>query len=246
MQPKLESLVREIDRCNQRGGRMLSMVDLIEMETIPLDLAAILAARVFSGASFLVGALPGGAGKTAVMGALLACVPPASVLIPTDDPLELVRPPVHDPDAPRCYVCHEIGAGFYYAYLWGNTARAFFELPAAGHQIATNLHADTYEQCRAQLCDENGVSAPSFNSVRLMVFLRVDSAGNRIRRTVETVWESDGVSPHHLLYSADGTVPPIELKTDEEKTAKQALEDCCVNRLNRIETFRQGWIDSFY
>ena len=55
---------REIDRCNQRGGRMLSVVDLIEAETLSAELAAYCLAAVGQGASFMVGALPGGAGKT--------------------------------------------------------------------------------------------------------------------------------------------------------------------------------------
>jgi ABC-type dipeptide/oligopeptide/nickel transport system ATPase subunit len=57
----------------------------------------------------------------------------------------------------RCYICHEIGSGPYYAYLWGEELRAYFELPQAGHTLATNLHADTYEEARHQICAENGV-----------------------------------------------------------------------------------------
>ena len=61
----------EIDRCNQRGGRMLSIVDLIDAGTVTRDLAAYSLAAISNGASFMVGAMPGGAGKTTVMGALL-------------------------------------------------------------------------------------------------------------------------------------------------------------------------------
>ena len=57
----------EINRCNQRGGRMLSIVDLIQAGTISRDLAAYALAAIGNGASFLVGAMPGGAGKTTVM-----------------------------------------------------------------------------------------------------------------------------------------------------------------------------------
>jgi hypothetical protein len=31
---------RELDRCNQRGGRMLSVFDLLDAKTLDLDLAA--------------------------------------------------------------------------------------------------------------------------------------------------------------------------------------------------------------
>ncbi len=54
---------RELDRCNQRGGRMLSVLDLLDAHTLDLDLAAYLMARTTRGASFMVGARPGGAGQ---------------------------------------------------------------------------------------------------------------------------------------------------------------------------------------
>lgn len=57
----------EIERCNQRGGRMLSIVDLIEAGTMTRELAAYSLAAIGAGASFMVGALPGGAGKTTVI-----------------------------------------------------------------------------------------------------------------------------------------------------------------------------------
>ncbi|MEK7765428.1 MAG: hypothetical protein AAB368_04240, partial [bacterium] len=66
----------ELDRLNQRGGRMLSIVDLIEAGTVTRELAAYLLAAIGGGASFMTAALPGGAGKTTVMGALLNFVPP--------------------------------------------------------------------------------------------------------------------------------------------------------------------------
>jgi len=75
---------RQIDRCNQRGGRMLSVVDLIEAGTLTAELGAYCLAAVEQGASFMVGALPGGAGKTTVMGALLNFVPAGVELVPAN------------------------------------------------------------------------------------------------------------------------------------------------------------------
>ena len=65
----------ELNRCNQRGGRMLSVFDLITAKTLDLDLAAYLMARISKGSSFMVGSVPGGAGKTTVMCALLNFLP---------------------------------------------------------------------------------------------------------------------------------------------------------------------------
>ncbi len=224
---------------------MLSLVDLMAADTIPLDLAAYLAGKVYAGASFLVGASPGGAGKTTVMGALLACVPPGCRLIPADNIEELVTPPAHDMKNPLCYVCHEIGAGFYYAYLWDRGARAFFALPQKGHQIATNLHADTYEECRAQLCDENGVAAPNFNAVNYLIFLRVGRGLRAAKRTIETVWESDGKGPHHLMYQANGKDTSYSHDDPQGQKSKEILQKLAANKINRIEEFRLAWLEEW-
>ena len=93
-----EAHCRQIDRCNQRGGRMLSIVDLIEAGTFPRDLAACCLAVIGGGGSFMVGALPGGAGKTTVMGALLNFVPSDVVLVPADG-LDAIEQALA---APRC------------------------------------------------------------------------------------------------------------------------------------------------
>src|SRR5512135_1242130 len=84
MDESIERHCREIDRCNQRSGRMLSVVDLIEAGTMTRVLAAYALVAIGQGASFMVGALPGGAGKTTVMGALLNFVPPEVDLHPAD------------------------------------------------------------------------------------------------------------------------------------------------------------------
>ena len=61
------SNLREIDSLNQRGGRMLSVVDLIEDGTLDAPVAGYLLASVASGASFLCAAGPGGVGKIALI-----------------------------------------------------------------------------------------------------------------------------------------------------------------------------------
>jgi hypothetical protein len=113
----------EIDRCNQRGGRMLSIVDLIEAGTFTRDEAAYSLAAINQGASFMVGALPGGAGKTTVMGALLNFVPPDARLVPADGEKSIAEG-ARTRNERRCYICHEIGAGSYYAYLWDEALNA--------------------------------------------------------------------------------------------------------------------------
>ena len=80
-QAAIRAHVRAINDCNQRGGRMLSLVDLLDAGSVDLPLAAYLAAAMRGGASLLVGARPGGAGKTAVMCALLNWIPDHTIIV---------------------------------------------------------------------------------------------------------------------------------------------------------------------
>jgi len=195
LMPMIDQHCREIDRCNQRGGRMLSAVDLLDAGTLDLDLAANLAAAISGGASFLVGAVPGGAGKTTIMAALLNFLP-ADVPIVTVD-----GAPTIQPGAPRaCYLCHEIGSGAIFSYLWGDEARDFFALTQRGHIVATNLHCDTIEQTRRQLCRENPVDEADFRRVNLMMFITFDSSGAKRQQRLASVWHSDGEAPHRLIW----------------------------------------------
>jgi len=175
---------------------MLSVVDLLEADTLTRELAAYLLAAISGGASYMVGALPGSAGKTTVMGALLNFVPGTITLKPADS-VDTIADALGAPSPRRCWVCHEIGAGGYYAYLWGQALRAYFELGRAGHQLATNLHADTFDAARHQVCDENGVPAEDFARMNLALFIRVKGS----RRVVHEVWESDGASRHRRVFS---------------------------------------------
>jgi len=181
---------------------MLSVVDLIEAGTVSRELAGYTAAAIGRGASFLVGAVPGGAGKTTVMGALLNLVP-ADVELRAADGMRAIRTGLDAPRPRACYLCHEIGSGPYYAYLWGAELRAYFELPGAGHILATNLHADTYDQAREQICGENGVSEQHLRRMHLMFFLEVGGWGRGANRRIVSAWESDGEGGHRQVFDVD-------------------------------------------
>jgi hypothetical protein len=201
----IRSHVHAIDRCNQRGGRMLSLVDLIAAGSVDLAAAAYLAAAMQSSASLLVGARLGGAGKTAVMCALLNFLPNHTAIraIATRCVLEDAR---HDDCfGETCYLAHEIGAGSYYAYVWGQDARAFFRLAARGHTIASNLHADTLEETRDQLCRENSIPSSHVDAVTLKVYLRTARGrGWNMQRWISHIYESDGDGDHLLWTGAPG------------------------------------------
>jgi hypothetical protein len=199
-QATLQDHVREIERCNQRGGRMLSLVDLLDAGSVDLPLAAYLAAAMRNGASLLVGARPGGAGKTAVMCALLNFLPDETAIQPVAAPSVLAQGLRDGAYGETCYLAHEIGAGYWYAYVWDEQARAFFQLAANGHTVASNLHADTLQQTRAQLCEENGVPRAHLDAVGLKVYLGVArGARGSMRRWVRRVYENDGTGDRLLV-----------------------------------------------
>jgi hypothetical protein len=208
----LQAHVREIDRCNQRGGRMLSLVDLLDAGSVDLPLAAYLAAAMRGGASLLVGARPGGAGKTAVMCALLNFLPDETAIQPVGAPTILQQGLQDSAYGRTCYLAHEIGAGYWYAYVWGEQARAFFQLAANGHIIASNLHADTLQQTQTQLCEENGVPRAHLDAITLKIYLGM-ARGLRgsARRWVRRVYENDGTGDRLLVEQMrDGSVRQAE------------------------------------
>jgi len=228
----------QLDRCNQRGGRMLSMLDLLDAGALDVDLAAWLMAGVSRGASFMVGARPGGAGKTTVMCALANLVPPDVELIAaTDDAIALGLRETKSPR--RCYVCHEIGAGPYYCYLWDDALRAYCSLSEKGHILATNLHADDLAEARRRVCDDNGVPERHFNAFHILVFLRVESGFMRARRRIEKVYLSDGASPHQLAYdSRKGLLLPPPAPEEWFARCRAFLEENLKTGARTIEEVR--------
>ena len=201
---------------------MLSIVDLLAAGTFTPDLAAYCLAAISRGASFMVGALPGGAGKTTVMGALLNFVPPTVELFAADS-LPTIEWAAKFNRRRSCYICHEIGTGHYFAYLWGEPLRAYFELLRVGHMLATNLHAESLEDARRQICDENQVPLLLFRKVNLVLFIEF-AGGWQGRRMVSQLWESDGRSEHQMLYDGEEfRLRDSRLVSVEAMTAAHAL-----------------------
>ncbi len=228
-----------IEACNQRGGRMLSIVDLIDAGTLTAELAAYSFAAIGKGASFMVGALPGGAGKTTVMGALLNFVPAGVPLIAADS-LATIEQGLNRRDRKTCYICHEIGDGGYYAYLWGEELRAFFRAARDGHMLATNLHADTIEEARGQICGENGVPQEDFFRMNLCFFLAVGGSRGRPERRITEVWESDGTSPHRRVFPSNGPSKLVDL--ERVARARLAIDRLVDGGVRTIEDVRAALV----
>ena len=104
----LDANLEEINNLNMFGERLLSLVDLIKRETIPLEVAAYLVEGVQKGAGVLIGAWPQRAGKTTVMGALLGVIPSSDRIITIEDDRVIPQLTSGSRDEPKTYVIHEL------------------------------------------------------------------------------------------------------------------------------------------
>lgn len=163
---------------------MLSIRDLLDARTLDLDLASYLVACILKGSSFLVGARPGGAGKTTVMAALLNFIPDYEIVSTVDR--ATIREGFGDGN-PKCFVAHEIGAGRWYGYIWGSDVEDFLQL-TRNHMIAGNLHADDIDDVLAT----PGITPLNITNLDLLIFLRVRRTYHGIRRRISIVYENQG------------------------------------------------------
>ncbi len=179
--------VAEIAGLNQRGGRTLSIVDLIADGTLDVPMAAYLLAAVAGGASMLTAAGPGGTGKSTLLANLLGFLPPGEEIVSISG-TDVICSGMRAAER-ACYVAHEIGAGHWYGYIWGAQVPAFFDLAGYGHRIAAAIHADTLQELAGQLYSAPlGVSEHQLAAVGLICFMRMDhTSGGSVRRRVTEV-----------------------------------------------------------
>ena len=115
----------------------LAFLDLIERNTLDLELASWLVACVAGGASWITGSGSGGIGKTTIMRALLSFVPAGTAFA------EALPGKVANIGPPRkCVVSHELSDHTPPTYLWNQDLRDFFALSGAGHILVGNGQAD--------------------------------------------------------------------------------------------------------
>lgn len=182
--------IHQLENLNQRGGRMLTVVDLIEAGTLSLEMAAAVMQALANGSSLLTGARPGGAGKTTVLAAFLNLLPPDVVITTVDEPSMIPRALDRPPQQPTCYLVHEIGAGHWYGYLWGRPVADYFRLLNGPHRIASCLHADTLEELTEILVSPPLQVNPSdLDRVGIFGFMRMDYSGRgRVERRLATLY----------------------------------------------------------
>lgn len=191
----------QIEMLNQRGGRTLSIVDLIHAGTISVPMAACGLRAMANGASLLTAARPGGAGKTTLMASLLHFLPPDVPIITTARSAVVSRALGQSPDSPACYLAHEIGAGHWHGYIWGRDVADFLSLIEGQRRIASCLHADALPELTDILTSPPlNVSPDQLARVDMVLFMHVRPTPHGIQRRVATFYEADGQGGHRLLY----------------------------------------------
>ena len=185
------------------GEYTRSLIDLIEVRTVDLELAAFLVSHVWRGASFITGSGPGGIGKTTTMYTLLSFVT-ADLPFVTALPGEVSS----IGKARSCVISNELSDHPPPTYLWGNDLRAFFALGEAGHILVSNVHADNLDEIHSQIVEANEVPEAQFRAIDLLVFIGLEGGNppqarvkdTTTRRIVNKIYYSDGSERHRLIY----------------------------------------------
>jgi hypothetical protein len=179
-----DPILNHLSAMNQRGGRLLSLVDLIDAGTLSPALAARLVFLQMRGVSIASCAKTGGMGKTTLLAAVLAFTPRGVDIVTVDraasPPFALI------PSAgKRVWLCHEISRGDYYSYLWGKEIAAYFSLADGPHNhLAFTIHADDPGEIEAQIASpETGLSRHDLLKLDTLAFINgVDTPLGRARR----------------------------------------------------------------
>jgi hypothetical protein len=186
----------------QRGGRLLSLVDLIEAGTLSPALAARLAFLQMRGASIASGAKRGGMGKTTLLAAVLAFTPRGVDLVTVDR--EASPPSGLKPSERRTvWLCHEMSRGDYYSYLWGKEIAAYFSLADGSHNhLAFTIHADDPGEIEAQIASQQtGLSRRDMSKLDALVFIDgVDTPLGLARRVTGLYEKSAGGAGHEPVF----------------------------------------------
>ncbi len=163
-----------IENLNQRGGRMLSIINLLEAGTLNFEIASLLLFLMSKNSSFLSCAGPGGAGKTALMGSLLIHLPENTGIFLYEEGCA-VR-------VNSCVLAHEINRAAYSGYIWGKEARRFFSLPSREKNISicATAHADSPRELAEILVNDHGVREPDVYNLDFLVFINFTRVGRKL------------------------------------------------------------------
>lgn len=222
-----------------RGDRPLSLLDLIDLKTLDLELAAWLVSHVSRGASFIIGARPGNVGKTTTMRALLD-------FVPGDLPFAIaLSGKVAGIDgSPRCLISHELSDHDVPNYLWDQDLRDFFALSERGHVLVGNMHTDFLDETQSQICDGNDIPETHFRAVDLFIFIRIEGDSSSTWRVIDSIHYSDGTAAHEPVYTfTNGLSTAAPRDAADEKLCRTFLEEILSSPERTTEEVRRSFLD---
>ncbi len=223
-----------------------SLPDLVNRGVLDLELAGWLVAQVSGGASYIVGAGPGGVGKSTTMRSFLSFVPghlPYAVALPG----EITGLTA----GPSCVVSHELSSHPPSSYLWGQDLRDFFGLSEQGHQLVGNMHTDSLEETRDQVCSQNDVPATRFQALNLLIFIGIEGAepgagrikDTSLQRYLRQIVLSDGSADHEPVYTVeDGLNARAPRDEGREADCRAFLEDVLEGERLNVQQVRERFL----
>ena len=233
---------------NPKGeGPTRSLLNLIELGTFDLDLAAWCVSKVSRGASWITGSGPGGIGKTTTMSSLLSFAPGD-----LDFYLALPEQVSDVPPGRHCVISNELSDHPPPTYLWDQDLRDFFAL-SQDHVLVANVHADDLDEIHGQVVGECHVPEHQFRTINLWIFICLEGGNppgerrikdNTTRRVINKIFYTDGSGPHQSVFEpGSGLTVTAPRNPEHERRCRGFLEDA-LNRPERsIVDVRQRFLD---
>ena len=223
-----------------------SILDLIELGTFDLELAAWLASRAAKGESWMTGSGPGGIGKSTTMRTLMSFVPSdRKFILALPDEIGKISGDTH------CVMSNELSDHKPPTYLWDQDLRDFCALKEKGHQLVGNVHADNLEEIHGQFVGECHVPESQFRALNLLIFICLEGGnpeGGRIkddvtRRVVNKIYYSDGSADHVSVFDpVTGLLDSAPRDYDDEAGYREFLVEMLGTSERSLEGVRRSFL----
>jgi hypothetical protein len=164
----------------------LSITQILQAGTMAPELAALFWICLERRGSLILASEPPSAGKTTILTALFAFLPPETQVYFTRGWGETFDLPPLSEDVPTYILVNEMSDDLP-VYSWGPYVVRVFELLAEGYSLGSTMHADTVEDVIAQLAEENKVPRAHLGHLTLVATLRLPHRDGRVLRRLNEV-----------------------------------------------------------